>query len=229
MLSIQTGEKPLDYEASLMAAAVYKDKNYGNLIKKLEENHWTISGDYPSIKRNHSAGTGIGMQSMLFKRTTEGVTEYAYVYAGTDCLEDFVEDLTQLVGVTQQYPAAIRNAITLSAELEGSELTFIGHSMGGAQAAAASIATGRDAITFNAAALSFMTKILNGLYNCKPGRIENIVSATPEMWIGQRIIDPVTVAQSFLNMFAEGVQILIPVGYVPSHGIMDIVNALEPN
>ena len=40
----------------------------------------------------------------------------------------------------------------------GSSLTFVGHSLGGGEASANALATGRDAITFNAAGLSKPTR-----------------------------------------------------------------------
>lgn len=55
------------------------------------------------------------------------------------------------------------NARTISGDLKGSELTFVGHSLGGGEAAANAEATGRDAITFNAAGLSDATKTNLGL------------------------------------------------------------------
>ncbi|MCQ2259392.1 MAG: hypothetical protein MJZ41_15610, partial [Bacteroidaceae bacterium] len=45
----------------------------------------------------------------------------------------------------------------------GYDLKFIGHSQGGGQAALASMVTGREAITFNSAAVSPDTKIAHGI------------------------------------------------------------------
>ena len=55
-----------------------------------------------------------------------------------------------------------------------SELTFVGHSLGGGLASANSLATGRDAITFNAAGLSNATKTNNNLINAS-GQIDAYV------------------------------------------------------
>ena len=103
------------------------------------------------------------MQSELFERTVNGTTEYAYVFAGTNSVEDVLEDIVQIAGVAFQYLAAISNARRLSKELGGKELTFIGHSLGGGEAIASSMATGRAAITFNPAVVSWLTKIIEGL------------------------------------------------------------------
>ena len=112
-----------------------------------------------------------GLQSALFERTTDGVTEYAYVFAGTNSVEDVLEDVAQIIGLSPQYETAIYNGQTLSNELGKNELTFVGHSLGGGEAAAASMATGRPAITFNPAAVSPLTKYINNL-----GSPSNIVN-----------------------------------------------------
>ena len=64
---------------------------------------------------------------------------------------------------------AIDNARKLSKELKDSELTFVGHSLGGGLAAAASMATGKAAITFNRASVSERTKSINNL-----GTLQNV-------------------------------------------------------
>lgn len=153
---------PTPYESALMAGASYHDKNYDDYIDKLKEMNWVVSDFGTKICMNHPAGTGIGIQSMLFEKKGDNV-EYAYVYAGTNSWEDAIEDLTQLVGISLEYDRAIENANILHTELGDSELTFIGHSMGGGNAAAASMATGRNAITFNPAAVSLFTKLFYGL------------------------------------------------------------------
>ncbi|MDE6693224.1 MAG: hypothetical protein K2K05_07540 [Muribaculaceae bacterium] len=72
-------------------------------------------------------------------------------------------------------------------------------------------------------------KIFNGLFGGKSGKIENYVSAAPDSWIGRRYVDPISFLQSFINTEADGKKIPVPVDFVPSHGIMDIVNALKPD
>ena len=66
------------------------------------------------------------------------------------------------------------NATAISSNLGDAELTFAGHSLGGGLAAANSLATGKDAITFNAAALSQVTKDGLNLTN-RNGSIFNVV------------------------------------------------------
>ncbi len=169
------GQRPTEYEAALMASAVYdtqkKDFNSSKVMENLQNLGWTISTFNTSIKMNNTKLYEDGLQSALFEKTTDGKTEYAYVYAGTNSFEDILEDVAQLVGQAPQYRSAIKNAETLSKEVGSAELTFIGHSLGGGEAAAASMATGRAAITFNPAAVSPLTKFFNDL-----GKASNVTN-----------------------------------------------------
>ncbi len=112
-----------------------------------------------------------GLQSTIFQRTNAktGKTEYAYVFAGTNSIEDGIEDISQVTLGVPQYNVAIDNARKLSNELKDPELTFVGHSLGGGLAAAASMATGKAAITFNRASVSDRTKSINNL-----GTLQNV-------------------------------------------------------
>ena len=112
-----------------------------------------------------------GLQSTIFQRTNAktGKTEYAYVFAGTNSIEDGIEDISQVTLGAPQYNVAIDNARKLSNELKDSELTFVGHSLRGGLAAAASMATGKAAITFNRASVSDRTKSINNL-----GTLQNV-------------------------------------------------------
>ena len=109
-----------------MAAYVYGDKKE-KYLKELEQNEWFLSDYDTSIKMNYPEN---GLQSVLFERTQDGVTEYAYVYAGTNSLVDAIEDIVQLAGFSLQYHVAISNARILSNEIGDNELTFVGHSLG---------------------------------------------------------------------------------------------------
>lgn len=221
------GQRPTAYEASLMASAVYRDeKTYFDRIQKLSDLNWTISSVGSNIQKNHPANTGIGLQSMIFERTTENGMEYAYVFAGTSCWEDGVEDVTQLFGLSPQYAKAISNTKALIEEIKDSELTLVGHSMGGGEAAAASIATGKDAITINPAVVSKATLTLNNAH--KSGNITNYISSTPAILGISISVDYITNIQNMLYLSAPGTSQPVHVGYIPSHSINDIVKALNP-
>ena len=220
-----TGDIPTPYESALMSSATYKDKYYADRIRELNKHDWYISS-FGSIQRNHNAGTGIGLQSMVFERKTKNGMEYAYVFAGTNCWEDGVEDAVQLVGLSQEYDMAIKNAIKLSKEVGSNELTFVGHSMGGGNAAAASMATGRAAITFNPAVVSSATRLRYGLSN--PGNITNYFSSTEKIGGQYFVRDYVTMLQGIIGLSAPGKNGYIPTGLLPTHSINTIVDALNP-
>ncbi|MCH2195503.1 MAG: hypothetical protein MK119_15535 [Kordia sp.] len=142
--------KPTPEEAALLAQHVYSGS--GELKGEWKVSKRKIDGVTYSDKET-------GFNSNLYERKQEdGSIEYAYVTAGTDDYKDGKEDLTQLWGKTEQYPQSINNAAIISDELEDSELTYVGHSLGGGLASANSLATGDSAMTFNAAALSDKTK-----------------------------------------------------------------------
>ena len=213
------GERPKASEAALMAAYVYggENKHYREQLKQVG---WEVSS-FPTSIQN-------GLQSTLFQRTVEGVTEYAYVYAGTNSFEDAIEDIFQLAGVAPQYHTAIYNARILSNELGDNELTFVGHSLGGGEAIASSMATGRSAITFNPAAVSGLTKLKEGLNNAP-----NVVNYRA---IGTRIgIGSVRIGGDVLNNLQEkiglslpGKTIEIPTGIIPTHTIDDFLKHKLP-
>ncbi|MDE5829049.1 MAG: hypothetical protein K2H48_03570 [Duncaniella sp.] len=221
------GQRPTAYEASLMASAVYRDeKTYVDRIQKLSDLNWTISSVGSNIQKNHPANTGIGLQSMIFERKTENGMEYAYVFAGTSCWEDGVEDVTQLFGLSPQYAKAISNTKALIEEIKDSELTLVGHSMGGGEAAAASIATGKDAITFNPAVVSKHTLPYSRDHHRK--NITNYISCTPEILGISVPVDIITLLQFNICLTAPGTSHPVAVGFTPSHGIDAIVDTLRP-
>lgn len=79
---------------------------------------------------------------------------FAYVTAGTQDAKDWIANGRQNFGYeTRQYEQSIGYVKDLQKQY-GSNLVFVGHSLGGGLASANSRATGIDAITFNSAALS---------------------------------------------------------------------------
>ena len=117
-----------------------------------------------------------GFKSNLYERTSSGITEYAYVTAGTQDITDIRQDALQLIGYSSQYKESVDNAIMLNRQYANSELTFVGHSLGGGLAAANALATDRNAITFNPAAITNKTKRnLHLPATISKGRIFNVV------------------------------------------------------
>ena len=146
------GDRPTKKQAAAMAAHVYGDKKDGVL-----RGGWKVSENQFGVK-NES-----GLKSQVYERTKKGKTEYVYATAGTELVDaqdnvdltDVASNALQVGGISAQYTLSVANASKISNELgDGIELTYTGHSLGGGQAAANAYATGRDAITFNAAGLS---------------------------------------------------------------------------
>ncbi len=215
------GKRPTANEAAIMAGYVYHDEKIDTYREMLDKTHWHVVDNLFSIDTNQTAWYQNGLQSQIFAKTENGITEYAYVFAGTNSITDVVQDSRQILGLSEQYSAAISNASILSENLSGSELTFIGHSLGGGEAAAASMATGRAAITFNPAAVSPATIFFNGL-----GDASNVTNyRTTGKSIGLGIFiggDPVSNIQDNLGFGAPGYTILVPLDKpVLSHQIFE--------
>ena len=167
------GEKPSLNEAARMAAHVYGDKKDNILI-----GGWTVSKRDFGIKLNNNK---TGLNSNIYERTKNGKTEYAYVFAGTADKQDIKEDVLQAHGAkSPQYMNAVLNASKLSTILkkENKELAFIGHSLGGGEAALSALVTDRKAITFNAAGLHNHTKAVFGVLNKVERNIDAYIVAT---------------------------------------------------
>ena len=191
-----TGEIPTPYEAALMAKHVYGDK--------VElTGGWTVSNKTYELMTSDS-----GFKSGLYERTVDGVTEYALATAGTELGDwgDIKEDITQLWGETTQYKESAQLAETVSNDLGDSELTFVGHSLGGGLATVNALATDRNAITFNPAAVTSLTKENLGLPNeTQNGTIVNVV-------VRGEIVDYL---QSKVGLAPTGVKQELKASYLP--------------
>lgn len=142
--------KPTPREAAAMAAHVYGDKKDNILI-----GGWRVSNKNFGINLKDDES---GFKSLVYERVVNGkVTEYSYVTAGTEPGDggDIKEDAVQaMVPYAPQYKLAAENSKALSKQLGNTELTFVGHSLGGGLASMGALVTDRPAITFNAAGLS---------------------------------------------------------------------------
>ena len=213
------GCRPSDRAAWLMAMAAYPEY-LKNALDALTKEHWQLSAAPENIDLGD--GSGDGLRTLLFEKVLDnGSKEYAYVYAGTDGTKDWIENYRQLQGESEQYEHAVENAKAISEFVGDSDLTFIGHSQGGGESAAASLATGREAITFNPAALSSHTISRLGLKNGMSSKITNFILRGPKININIRLVgDPVYYLQkNILNLRPRGKIIFLPyLGFDP-HGI----------
>ena len=220
-------------EAAWMCVAAYKSNEdeyneYNKAITELKESNWMISTMAHNIKLSYDGFGENGLQSVLFEREKEsGGKEYAYVFAGTNSLMDLAEDVVQITGISPQYSTGINNARKID-DLAGlSELTFVGHSLGGGLGAASSMATGRKAITFNAASVSGPTKLTNRLQN--DDNIVNYVARGIEIFGISFGGDPLTNLQNNIGMPASGIHIPVNIGLqdpLSSHSINTLVKYL---
>lgn len=163
MLIDLDGYKPTEEEAARIA-----DHVYGNgdvmLIGGWRVSNRKFGKDVKFLDK------GSGFKSNLYERTIDGKTEYVYATAGTDGFskKDWKNNVQQIMGESKQYKISMYNAEKISDALFNSELTFVGHSLGGGLAAANAAKTAdkkRLAMTFNAAWVSPCTvhpKIMNG-------------------------------------------------------------------
>lgn len=156
------GKEPTEEEAARIAAHVYGDQNDDILV-----GNWRVSS------REFGISNKYGLKSQVYEKVDKAgkVLEYVYATAGTEKrdIKDWVADITQVVGASRQYHVSAANAQKVSSELnkEGIELNYVGHSLGGGEAALNSLLTygegkGRRALTFNAAGVSLATKIKEG-------------------------------------------------------------------
>ena len=163
MLIDLDGYKPTEEEAARIA-----DHVYGNgdvmLIGGWRVSNRKFGKDVKFLDK------GSGFKSNLYERTIDRKTEYVYATAGTDGFskKDWKNNVQQIMGESKQYKISMYNAEKISDALFNSELTFVGHSLGGGLAAANAAKTAdkkRLAMTFNAAWVSPCTvhpKIMNG-------------------------------------------------------------------
>lgn len=107
-----------------------------------------------------------GLDYKIFENTESG--DLVVSFRGTEPLSavDWVEDVEQAFGQSEQYQQATDLARSLQSQLDdynnaqgltgedAIELSFTGHSLGGGLATAAALATGNEAIVFDAAGLS---------------------------------------------------------------------------
>ncbi|MCM1510552.1 MAG: hypothetical protein NC116_07540 [Clostridium sp.] len=130
-----------------------------------------------------------------------------------------IEDIVQLYGKSSQYHVAINNARALTKELGNSELTFVGHSLGGGEATADSMATGKLAITFNSAVVSKAT-IRNEELMYKP-KVKNYRTIGSKIGLGNFSVggDILNNAQEKVGLILSGITIGVPTGFGPNHGI----------
>jgi RHS repeat-associated protein len=167
------GQEPTPAEAARMAAHVYGDKK-DNILT----GGWRVSQRDFGVQLQDATG----LKSLVYERVVNGkVTEFTYATAGTEILQDWKENGKQPLGLSKQYESSAINAKKISGDLGETELSYVGHSLGGGEAALNSLVTdgdgvGRKAFTFNAAGVGDITKFVEGTWKT-PFKSESKIDA----------------------------------------------------
>ena len=178
MYTDPTGAIPSPAEAACMAAHIYGDMEDDILI-----GGWEKTKDNLGLDLDNSNG----LKSAIYARRDKDGNdiEYAYVMAGTELeLDDIISNVLQIFGVSEQYDNALENSKYIARRIKA-ELTYIGHSMAGGEAALNSIVTGKNAITFNAAGLSPATLLRYGAFTKSQSHIDAYIMRTDPLNILQ--------------------------------------------
>jgi len=162
------GDTPTVHQAAQMAEDSYLSFDKRGKI----DGGWTRLESYRDVKFED---LGSDFQSALYSRTIDGKTEFTYATVGTASGKDWANNFSQPVGSSAQYDFALTEANRLVKYLGGQELTFTGHSLGGGTASLNALVTGKAAITFNAAGLSFITESKYGSLFNKRSNIQAFV------------------------------------------------------
>lgn len=198
------GQRITAPEAARLAEHVYGTD--GGLPSGWEPSAFSV----PGVVWREAPGSKTGFNSALYERgRVDGSVEYAYVTQGTDLgsLRDWITNLRQALGApTRQYARSVANARLLAGALPpGTDLTFVGHSLGGGLASANALATGRPGITFNAAGLSAATR--RGLAPAPAEALSHLILAY--------VVDGEVVSrlQGVRHLLAEGDVVVLPTAH----------------
>lgn len=160
---------------------------YGNRDDSILPNSWVALGSkFESIVLDDEKS---GLQAALYVKQ-DSKPEYVYAIAGTKGADfkDWIANLGQVTGISDQYDRAGEIAVKLADELGAENLTMVGHSKGGGQAAYCALNTGCPAITFNPAGL--------GLY-----KFNHDPDIHPEINSYVMIADPLNLMQLLAQLF----------------------------
>jgi RHS repeat-associated protein len=159
-----------------------------------------------------------GTNAVLFKNDATGAL--VLTFRGTSSLGDWVDNLINAFGFrSSRYSAAIKVTNEVIMNNPGANITLVGHSLGGGQAALASVRTERPAITFNAAGVnplnyglsvgSYYNQITNYYVPWEPltffQRITPFANA-----LGRQIRQHPSLGPSYINIYNHGISTYLP-------------------
>lgn len=168
---------------------------YGGKNKLVLPRGWEIINRIPNVRFEDK---DTGLKSILFRRRAS--SEYVYGFAGTRNMKDWGENAKQIVGFSKQYNMALENAKRIKEYLSLSHLTFTGHSQGGGEAAMCAYNLGDEAITFNPAGMSSITKVKAHSRHSKHSVINSYIYLSDVLNIAQQLTDIIP----FLGLIADG-------------------------
>ncbi|MFB9887661.1 lipase family protein [Balneatrix alpica] len=156
-----------------------------------------------------------GLDYKIFEHSQTG--DLVIAFRGTEPLSavDWVEDVEQAFGQSEQYQQAVSLAREVQAKLDAYnnahglmgeqaiQLSFTGHSLGGGLATAAALATGGQAIVFDAAGLSQQTIDANGLDVTKASAVTNFNVQGDFLTDYNGRMDNTTLGSNLLGLVAE--------------------------
>ncbi|MBQ7054397.1 MAG: hypothetical protein IJN97_04165, partial [Oscillospiraceae bacterium] len=117
-----------------------------------------------------------------------GEKEYAFVNKGSSTSSDWVNNFQQPIGMSTDMAESIQKAkYFANGEWGEYEITFIGHSKGGAEAAANAMATDRNAIIFNPAQVSLFSVGLDA-FNFKGNITSYVVKGEPLSLLNKYVV-----------------------------------------
>ena len=141
-----------------------RDADYARLAQAAYETGDPIPDGWRKVPDDELAELGIdpseldtanGMQATIYQNA-DG--KYVLAFRGTELDREFSKDgwadLQGATGASDQVHEAIDLSIKLARAVGRENVDFTGHSLGGELASAAALATGGNAVTFNAAGLS---------------------------------------------------------------------------
>lgn len=171
------------------------------MAKHVYDGEGELSGGWNCTRLASDDKTGI--QYGVYQRSNGGENiETCIVFAGTNDGTDAQLDLAQYKGMgneiwdTQYGQAALLALSQMASLAPGEELSFAGHSLGGALAQVASMMTDAAAITFNPAGIHNNTMTEMGLVGSNTSQIQNYV-------ISGEIVSTSTMANPNVNTYGN--------------------------
>jgi RHS repeat-associated protein len=152
-----------------IAGAELAKSAYGG---KIGAKGWTEASNLPESIKKVLGQHDYGFEARVFEKIVNGNTiGYVVAFAGSDDWKDWIQNGLQIAGLSGQYAQASYLAQQMDDFAGSTPLTFVGHSLGGGLAALASMVTGRDALTYNPAALSSLTMTFYGVSEANASHI----------------------------------------------------------